>query len=306
MIKKWDFIIVFAVALVGIIIGSFLDLQISQNLYFPDNTFGVVFAGLGEAPGYAAFSFVSTLAFLLGFKVYHKWYQKAFLLLFGVAGVALSVYFQTDHIICKDGFNIPTLWYVGLLIALVIAAVGVLFGIVVFKHSDKDNLIRYVFTLAVIIVVAIVFVQVIKPIMDRPRFRFLISEEGSLEYYKNWWQSGSDVKSAFPTLGSDELKSFPSGHTNVGALLIPVLASLPAICNKIKVNARILFYGAFAYSLVLAFSRITVAAHFLSDVSFGLLITMLVYWAVDFVFIRHETTWDFVSKFFRHKEVISE
>lgn len=306
MIKKLDFIIVFAVALVGIVVGSFLDLQISQNLYFPSNTFGIVLAALGEAPGYAAFSFCSIIALLLGIKNYHRWYQKAILILFGVAGIALSIYFLSDHIVCKDGFNIPSLWFIGVLIAILTNGVGVLFGIYIYKNSDPNYILRYLLTLAIIIVVGIVMVQVVKSIMQRPRYRFLISEEGSLEYFKNWWQRGNDIKGAFTTIGSDEFKSFPSGHTNVGALLIPVLAYLPTMCSKIKINARILFYGAFAYTIILAFSRITVAAHFLSDVCFGLLITMLVYWAFDFILVRHDKTWNVIARIFKQKEIVEQ
>ena len=302
MVKKWDFLIVIGIALIGIVVGSFIDLQISQHLYFPNNTFGVVFAGLGEAPGYAAFSFVATLALLLGIKSYHRWFQKVPLILFGAAGIVLSIYFQADHMVCVDGFNIPSLWYVGVIVATIISAVGVLFGIYVFKNSKAENLILYVVTLCFIIIVAILLVQGVKIIMQRPRFRFLISEEGSLEYFCSWWQRGHDVKIAFPDIASDEFKSFPSGHTNVGALLIPVVAYLPTMCEKIKVNARILFYGAFVYTLVLAVSRITVAAHFLTDVSFGILFTALVYFAFDILFTKCKKPAQIVNTIFADKQ----
>lgn len=71
MVKKIDFIIVLAVAFIGVIVGSFLDLQISQNLYFPNNAFGLAMSGLGEAPIYALLGSIAAISFMLGLKI-HK------------------------------------------------------------------------------------------------------------------------------------------------------------------------------------------------------------------------------------------
>ena len=262
MVKKLDFIIVFAIAFCGIIVGSFLDLQINQALYFPNNAFGLTFASIGEAPVYALFSAVGIISILLGVKKYTKWYQRLILWVFGAAGILLPIYFQGDHFICVDGFNIPDLWYVGLLVGLAVSGLGVLFGIFVFRHSDSDALVRTIITLFAIIVISILVVQITKSIMDRPRYRFLVSEEGNLSYFCSWWQRGSVTKDYFVTAGvaKDEFKSFPSGHTNIAALALPLLAYLPTMSSKIKVNCRVMFYVGLAYALVVAVSRITVAA----------------------------------------------
>lgn len=297
MVKKIDFIIVLAVAFIGVIVGSFLDLQISENLYFPNNAFGLAMSGLGEAPIYALLGSIAAISFMLGLKIYKKVYQRIILWVIAIATCALSVYFQADHFTCEDGFNIPNLWYVGVIVALVIVALGFLFGIFLFKNSDTDHLLRYVVSIAFIAIFSIVIVQVTKIIMDRPRYRLIVSDKKYSDLFCQWWERGSEAKDFYgASVGSDEFKSFPSGHTNMGALLIPVMAYLPLISNKIKVNSRILFYGAFAYTLLLAFSRITVAAHFLSDVSFGLLITAFIYWLFDFIFIRHDKAWKFIDE----------
>ena len=172
-------------------------------------------------------------------------------------------------------------------------------GIVVFKYADTDNLLRIVIGLIVILAGAIIVVQLVKPIMDRPRFRFLMSSEGSLDLFCPWWKSGSEIKDLFPLVDKDEFKSFPSGHTNVAALTMPVLAFLPAISSKIKVNGRVLFYAGFAYTLIVAISRITVAAHFLSDVSFALLISILVYLVIDLLWFRSDKIYNLI---FNHKK----
>ena len=135
MVKKIDFIIVFALAFIGIIVGSFLDLQINQNLYFPNNAFGLTLSSIGEAPVYALFSAIGIISILLGFKKYTRWYQRLILWIFGLAGILLPIYFQGDHFICVDGFNIPSLWYVGLLVGTIVSGLGVLFGIYLYNKK---------------------------------------------------------------------------------------------------------------------------------------------------------------------------
>ena len=310
MVKKIDFAIVFAIALIGIIVGSFADLQINTILYFPNNAFGLTLSSIGEAPVYALFSSIGTISILLGLKKYTKWYQRLILWVFGAAGVLLPIYFQGDHFICVDGFNIPSLWYVGLLVGLVVSGVGVLFGLYIFKVSDNDDLVRYLITLFAIVVGSILIVQVTKSIMDRPRFRFIVSEQGTLNYFCQWWERGSDIKDFLSSSGiaSDEFKSFPSGHTNIAALSLPLLAYLPLLSSKIKINSRVLFYVGLIYTLVIAVSRITVAAHFLSDVSFALFITTFVYWIIEKILVRENGLWGVTGeKIFRtsSKEVLA-
>lgn len=310
MVKKIDFIVVFLVAILGIIVGSFLDLQINEILYFPNNAFGLTLSSIGEAPVYALFSALGIISILLGWNNYKKWYQRIILFILGAAGILLPIYFQGDHFICVDGFNIPSSWYIGLIVGLVVSGLGVLLGIYLHKVSDSDKLVRYLITLFVIIVISILVVQVTKTIMDRPRYRFLVSKEGSLNYFCQWWERGSDIKEFLSSsqIPSDEFKSFPSGHTNIAALALPLLAYLPLISSKIKINSRVLFYIAFGYTLVVAVSRITVAAHFLSDVSFALFITTFVYWIGEMLLVRNDNLWNATGEkiFSRNKKLVKD
>ena len=310
MVKKIDFIVVFLVAILAIIVGSFLDLQINEILYFPNNAFGLTLSSIGEAPVYALFSALGIISILLGWNNYRKWYQRIILFIFGAAGILLPIYFQGDHFICVDGFNIPSSWYIGLIVGLVVSGLGVLFGIYLYKVSDSDKLVRYLITLFVIIVISILVVQVTKSIMDRPRYRFLVSKEGSLNYFCQWWERGSDIKDFLSSIQipSDEFKSFPSGHTNIAAFALPLLAYLPLVSSKIKINSRVLFYIAFGYTLVVAVSRITVAAHFLSDVSFALFITTFIYWIGEMLLVRNDNLWNATGEkiFSRNEELVKD
>lgn len=73
---------------------------------------------------------------------------------------------------------------------------------------------------------------------------------------------------------SEEFKSFPSGHAANAAIMI-LLGSLSLLDEKFKGKKDLLFFIGFGFALVVAFSRIVAGAHFLSDVTIGILITFL-------------------------------
>ena len=71
---------------------------------------------------------------------------------------------------------------------------------------------------------------------------------------------------------SEEFKSFPSGHVGASMVTCLFISILPLINKEYEKYQIPLFYCFFAWSLLVAFSRMLVGAHFLSDVSMGGLI----------------------------------
>lgn len=67
----------------------------------------------------------------------------------------------------------------------------------------------------------------------------------------------------------DGFKSFASGHTAHAAIGL-MLAGLPAAAFKEKPSRRrVIFWAAAVIAALVAFGRIVIGAHFLSDVSCG-------------------------------------
>jgi membrane-associated phospholipid phosphatase len=76
-------------------------------------------------------------------------------------------------------------------------------------------------------------------------------------------------------LSKEEFKSFPSGHTSVCALTMFGVVLLPFIMGKELKHQVVYFYCALAYTVFVAFTRLLVGAHYLSDVGMGGLITLI-------------------------------
>ena len=139
----------------------------------------------------------------------------------------------------------------------------------------------------------------IKLFIHRPRYRFLVSS-GELPFY-SWWESYKEYKQfikdnigqeiAGVTMTEDilkeEFKSFPSGHSGSGAILMLFLPYASMVFNKLKGKETLLFYIGFAWSILMAFARMLAGAHYLTDVSMGALIVMVVYFATH-VFATHK------------------
>ena len=66
MTKKIHLIGLIIIPVVFLIIGSFLDLQIAQGIYFKDNYFGIIMSAFGEYPIYFAISLIGGSFFYLG------------------------------------------------------------------------------------------------------------------------------------------------------------------------------------------------------------------------------------------------
>lgn len=279
MTRKIHFIAPFAVAIIGLIIGSFLDLQIANGIFFKDNIPGLIFSAFGCAPIWMFFSMISAMMVRVALKKEHTIIFRLFTLGIAICGLAVGIYFQYDQIITPNAFNYPDFWYLGLIASLLINAGGFVLGLFFYDTDCDKTLVKNVLITVGICSFAIIMTQAIKSIMLRPRFRLLV-ELNDMSLFTNWFQPGKAIEGVI----EEELKSFPSGHATMSAGIMVILAYLPSITNKVKINQTLLFYIGFAYTLLVIFTRLSLGAHFLSDVSFGLLITTVVFYGVDFVF----------------------
>ncbi len=297
MTNKKHFIPLIAIPLICLIIASFLDLEIAQAVYWKDNYFGIIMSALGELPIYLAISAIGGCFFFLGLRDEKIW-LKIILWVLGVVALAIAIYYQGDHIISRNAFDIEDMWYVGYPIALVLCSLGFFLGIQLGKRSDNPHLLRTLIIMCVAILIPVLIVMIVKDIMARPRFRFLIGDVEAYtsvnidDNFANWWETtGNELKeyilSGNPSLEdaiSEEFKSFPSGHTNSTACVVVFLAYLGKIDSRYEKYQVPLFYIGLGWTMIMGFSRMTVGAHYLSDVSMGALISFVVFAVIDFMF----------------------
>ena len=252
------------------LIGSFLDYQISSTLYNPNSIFGIFFASYGQLPAMLCIciggtllirvsqscqSFIKGLCFILGIL----------LNVLAIAGISLDPMLYISHM--SIGLSI--------MIAIVIVMIGDIVSFKISKDTPKNELKKIILLLLGTTFLELLIINIIKIPWSRPRMRMIVQQP--FASFQPWWIIGSHMKNHFMALGvaAEEFKSFPSGHTGNAACAI-LLVILPLVCQKLKGKENILFFIGIIFTLIVAFSRIIMGAHFLTDVTIGMSVTLII------------------------------
>ena len=284
MISKKHFSIVIGVLIVGLIVGSFFDYQISTALYSKNNGFGIFFAAFGEWPGYAMLAFLGGYTFMLALKYYRKNIGGIGLMAGGVVAFGCASFFLGKAIFSINAYNHPeNTIFPGLLIGAGLMvpplAAGIFFG----NKVQNKELWKISLFVLLAIAAAIGAITVIKHIPHRPRFR-LVTSNSDVDFYP-WFRIFKDYDNCVSAgINKEEFKSFPSGHVGISSAIfmsvyIPMLLEMK---NPKKLKS-IFFYVSCAYILLLAYTRILVGAHYLSDVSAGGIIPLAIFMVLIFI-----------------------
>ena len=291
--------------IIGLVFGSIYDLQINTFLYIDPakNVFGLIFSAFMPMLSYAFFAILAGMSLHL-FTVEKKTFKKIIFLLIAIIFYGGVTYFTQDKILSPNAFGI----FKGLekyswacwLGCGVVEGIFVFLGFLIGKNNKNPQLFYAGLVLAVGVLFALVpFSQVLKNIMRRPRFRSIGVIEGSV--FKNWWEPFKDeyevIKASTLENISEEFKSFPSGHTGEAAILMFSLTFLTKVDENIKHQETLIFFVGLLLTLFMAFSRLTMGAHYLSDVSMGGLITSICCIVANEINIKH---------FYKDKPVTSE
>lgn len=298
MIKKIHYIPLFVIAILGIIFGSFYDLQINQAIYSYKNGFGIAMAAFGCAPIYIGLGVCAIGYILFGLKLTKLW-QKISLITLGILTILVGTYFQADMLVSVNAFDIEhMLFYVGVPVGLLVVGIGCLIGYFIFKNVDVESdiyLLMLLLAAPVILGISNIMTQIIKDVMCRPRFRVLISHQEFVSIsgdFRNWWEIGKDVKAdylnRFADITSEEFESFPSGHVTTASCLIGFLVYGARLNSNYEKYQVLMFYVGLIWAMMMGFSRMLIGAHYLSDVSFGLLFFSIVFVIIDLIFFKNK------------------
>ena len=97
-------------------------------------------------------------------------------------------------------------------------------------------------------------------------------------YFRSWWQSGRSLKASLGDVGiTDEFASLPSGHSAYSMYAIFIFPAMADYIPKLKKHKMHLFALGFIWWAVTALSRLTLGAHYLTDVTIAGLVTILAY-----------------------------
>lgn len=246
-----------------LLVGSFFDYQISSALFNSSSLFGRFVEAAGELP----FELTASVAGIMLVRSARpdskasKW--------LAALGVLINVGLVGYEIIgsLRVGGKLIAFQLV-LTFTLVIAANFIAYRLT--RDTDPDDLTRWaLMVLAVWVAQAIILNVIVKPLWSRPRMRVIEITPGL--NFQPWWVIGNPDKWAYIAAGviKDGFKSFASGHTAHAAIGL-MLAGLPAAAFTEKPSRRrVVFWAASLVAALVAFGRIVIGAHFLTDVSCG-------------------------------------
>ena len=262
-------LVALGVAIIGIILGSFLDLSISTAIASPKNGFGLIVSAIGPTIGFAAVAAMGGgfIALIVKGK-----YHIVLKILFGVLAaccLGVAIKYPAGEYFGINGFYGAAPEWVGYLIVIVPEAAAMVGGYFLFKDCKNQNMwIVFCIVIVLLLIALLGVIPGLKGIMHRPRFRTISTVDIA---FHNWWEPCKNYKELMEQYGieSDNFKSYPSGHTAEASILLVTIIFLPLADNKFKKYQMPLFYGACGLILLVAFARILAAAHFLSDVSTG-------------------------------------
>lgn len=268
-VKVYQLAIVLGLSLLAILIGTFLDLQISEKIVKAGNAFGKIIAIIGKYPGYLLLG-TSGVLFFIGRKDKTSTSNQAisWIILVIVTATAGALYGYDD---LSSAVSSKTL---AIAIGIVTVAAGEGGMYYLFRHAEAEESINASLTFFFAIVLTFVLTFLLKSATSRPRFSYLLSTD-NLEGYQPWYSFSSALKSSSPDAEADSFASWPSGHSALASATI-LVCLLPRLNDKLKGKENYFFIGTLAWSLIVAIGRLSDGSHFLSDVGWGSLIGIVV------------------------------
>ena len=261
------------VAIIGLILGSFLDLKLSQSIASSTNGLGLFISVVGPTLGFCGLSFIGGGFIAISFKQKRIWAKVIYIFL-ALAAVGVTIKYAGTEYFGINGFRNDNLVWIGYIVAAICSIAAEVGGYYVFKDCENERAwIPFVCVYVVLLIVLVAAIPILKDNMHRPRFRTVT--QGLVEFHA-WYQKCGDYKEYMEKFGyiSEEFKSFPSGHTGEASILVVVAVFAPIAYDKLKKYQLPMFIGACVFVIIVAFGRILAAAHYLSDTSMGALLTL--------------------------------
>lgn len=304
MVKNRLFYIpAFAIPIIGLIIGTFFDWDVSSGIAAVDNVFGKTVACIGELSLYGGLAFIGGLLIKGCLNSVNKKVFVVLGIILGIIAIILGSFLQGSSFTSINAWNILPHETYGLLHYLVSILIGSLLvvpfgilGLFIGKNISKPSEIIIILIICAFLVFSLILVNfIIKLIFCRPRFRMLVNQpfieqigySTGKELYVDWFVRFKEYDSIKNTLSklenplmslsdfNENCKSFPSGHTSSATMALLILPMASYFLTKNRKNDWIFFLIGIAWALFVGFSRIFAGAHFLSDVSFGMLISVI-------------------------------
>ena len=279
-------LIVLGVAIIGIIFGSFYDLNISKAIASADNKLGLLLSAIGPTIGFGGVAVMGGAFIRFALKGEYKLWQKILFWVLAAACYAVSVYYPAGEYFGINGFYGSAPKWVGYLIVFLPELAAVVLGYYLFKDCENKKMwIIFVIVIALLVFALLYVIPALKDLIHRPRYRLIVAT--GVEFH-NWWEPCNNYKELIELYGtaSDNFKSYPSGHTAEASILLVTTLFYPLAGERFKKLQRPLFICSCCLIVIVAFARVLAAAHFLSDVSTGATVMVLLLVIANEIVIR--------------------
>ena len=260
MLKKYKTHIVFfyICCFASLICATFFDLKIDIALNNPKDAFSLWFYATGEIPARLVLPLAGAVIFTLCKGVFTR-----LIGLLSTLGGSVYLGLHLAKYLFKEENNLVFGALFGLGIGLIIILGSPYIKI---PNCAKQALLVFAWVGIAVMAGEIIFTEACKYLWARPRFRYLLTLD-SFDRFTPWYKING-----FNFAEGNEVKSFPSGHT-AGAAVSFLIMLLPYCFDKFKSKNTLCFATAFIYTVTVAFTRLVLGAHFLSDVTFGAMLT---------------------------------
>jgi membrane-associated phospholipid phosphatase len=258
MLKKYKVNIIFfyVVAVIALVVAAIWDLQLDITLNNPDNIFAIWFRNTGEIPARLICPFAGAVLF---YTYRNKLQQIAgFIICIGGSGY-FGYYIGKYFFLDENRMLFSIIYGIGFGILCLVAG-----SFINIPDKSKD-LIRALAIAGIVVMFAqIVVIEGMKYLWGRVRFRDLLAA-GSYDAFTAWYHPN----------GINGNKSFPSGHT-AGAGMSYLMMLFPYLSKKWEKKSQLCFWIPCIYTSVVAFTRLVMGAHYLSDVTMGGIISFTI------------------------------
>lgn len=267
--------------------GSIWDFDIANAVYIgqmpSENIFGIMFSYIGIIPTFVGWSFLGATIYYLSKKQIENTKKRRWLMGFAILLLVLSFFYYCNTLYISNANAFKVHFAVAYSIGIAIIFVAAYLGYKLSEKSEDSELLNKALFLAAVSLVTLVIISATKELMCRPRFRFVLATNNT-DYFRSWWQSGRSIKETLGTdVVTDEFASLPSGHSAYSMFAIFLFPALADYVRGLKKFKPHLFAIGFVWWALTAISRLTVGAHYLTDVTIAGLVTIMAYIIVSVV-----------------------
>lgn len=255
---------VFLTGIVLLLIFTFTDLQISMAVAVKP-AIARILEILGEIP----FTLLAAAgcAILVRFRnrdvplknIAALFGGSVLFLLFSVMGG-----FMTWNYLSRNLGDVPAA--AAAVTGMVIAAAAIWITLQV-PAENREKALRYAATALLYFLLVIIVMNSLKTMWGRMRFREMTDP---VNEFTRWYQICGRGKF------DDAFASFPSGHSMNSAGVI-LLILLPDLIPALQGKEKMLRVFAYIWCVTVGFSRVLMGAHFASDVTIGVMISLLLF-----------------------------